>query len=219
MSVTCSVCGTINPEGTQYCEGCGVELDTESAGPSNQAQPTQSPSIPSPEPAEEFLPEHPTAEVASQPVQADDAASVPANDNTEAANDVVREPFEDATAASPTTAAPAPARLIIKRYGNVTNDSIPLQGERMIVGRFDPSTGPVDIDVTGMAGAEHISRRHAEVYADSGVWQVRDLGSTNGVFIKRAGASSYSPRLQEPGELQDGDEVAFGNVVFVFRQG
>jgi len=88
----------------------------------------------------------------------------------------------------------------------------------MVVGRFDPSTGPVDIDVTGLPGAEHISRRHAEIYAESGTWKVRDLGSTNGVFIKRAGEEGYSPRLQEPSELKGGDEIAFGNVVFVFEQ-
>jgi pSer/pThr/pTyr-binding forkhead associated (FHA) protein len=88
----------------------------------------------------------------------------------------------------------------------------------MVVGRFDPSTGPVDIDVTGMPGAEHVSRRHAEIYAEAGAWRVRDLGSTNGVFMKRVGESGYSPRLQEPGDLKDGDEIAFGNVVFVFRQ-
>jgi len=61
---------------------------------------------------------------------------------------------------------------------------IPLQGPRLVVGRFDASTGPVEIDLTGVPGAENISRRHAELYFEGGAWKVRDLGSTNGVFVK-----------------------------------
>jgi len=95
---------------------------------------------------------------------------------------------------------------------------IPLQGPRLVVGRFDASTGPVEIDLTGVPGAENISRRHAELFFD-GVWKVRDLGSTNGVFIKRAGQEAYSPRLVEPTEIKDGDELAFGNVILVFQEG
>lgn len=131
-------------------------------------------------------------------------------------------PPETEVTPTPTPAAgsaPGPAFLLIKRHGAVSDERIPLEGTRLTVGRFDPSTGPVDIDVTGLPGAEHISRRHAELYAEAGVWNVRDLGSTNGVFLKPEGEASFSPRLQTPAELSDGDEIAFGNVVFVFRQG
>lgn len=112
----------------------------------------------------------------------------------------------------------APAKLFAKRHGAPSGDPVPLFGGRLVVGRFDPSSGPVDIDAAEFGGAEHISRHHAELFTESGVWKVRDLGSTNGVFLKRAGEEGYGPRLQEPAELHDGDEVAFGNVVFVFRQ-
>jgi pSer/pThr/pTyr-binding forkhead associated (FHA) protein len=121
----------------------------------------------------------------------------------------------------PTTPAPAafrPGQLIFKRFGALTTEAIPLQGPRLVVGRFDASTGPVEIDLTGVAGAENISRRHAELFFDGG-WKVRDLGSTNGVFIKRATEDAYSPRLVEPTEVKDGDELAFGNVILVFKEG
>lgn len=121
-----------------------------------------------------------------------------------------------APAPQPEPAAPG-AKLFVKRYGAVSGEGIPLAADRLVIGRFDPSAGPVDLDVTGMPGAEHVSRRHAEVYAQAGLWFVRDLGSTNGLFLRRAGESGFSPRLQEPAELHDGDEVAVGNLVLVFR--
>jgi pSer/pThr/pTyr-binding forkhead associated (FHA) protein len=104
------------------------------------------------------------------------------------------------------------------RYGAPTGQEIPLQGQRLLVGRFDPETGPVDIDLSEMAEAGHISRQHGELYRDdSGAWVVRDLGSTNGVFVKGGGAAGFGPRITAPRPLVDGDEVAFGNARFVFK--
>lgn len=117
------------------------------------------------------------------------------------------------------TSAPAgEAKLGIKKFGAPTGDFIPLQGGRMVVGRFDASSGPVDIDLSGLGGQEHISRRHAELYRENGVWHVRDLGSTNGVYLKHRAESAFSPRLQEPAALADGDEIAFGNLMMTFHQ-
>lgn len=183
--IVCKVCGTENPDGTQYCESCGVEL------------------TPAPEPV-----------VTETPAPAE---SQTATETTPAA------PAPLPTTPEPTPAPPPvpvfrPARLVFKRFGALTNESIPLQGPRLVVGRFDASTGPVEIDLTGVPGAENISRRHAELLFE-GVWKVRDLGSTNGVFIKRAGEEAYSPRIVEPTELRDGDEIAFGNVILVFQEG
>ena len=48
---------------------------------------------------------------------------------------------------------------------------------------------------------------------------VRDLGSTNGVFVKSGDAGSFGPRITAPRALSDGDEIAFGNVRFVFKTG
>lgn len=253
MSITCQVCGTINPDDAEFCEGCGVELSTspEPAPPADaEAKPPEPPSpaasqVPSPStepPATDPAPSpttdtspgtspEPATETATEPAteptvgidkpelgepqlpEETSAASVP--DGTSEGDG---ERLEPPPSTPDTTPASRPAKLHIKRYGAVTDDTIPLQSERLVVGRFDPSTGPVDIDVSGMSGAEHISRRHAELVFEDGRWKVRDLGSTNGVFVKRAQESGYSPRIQEPTPLADGDEIAFGNVVFVFRQ-
>jgi pSer/pThr/pTyr-binding forkhead associated (FHA) protein len=89
----------------------------------------------------------------------------------------------------------------------------------LVVGRFDASSGPVEVDLTGIPGAENISRRHAELTFEGNVWKVRDLGSTNGVFVKAAGQEAYSPRVVEPTAVKDGDELAFGNITMVFKEG
>jgi pSer/pThr/pTyr-binding forkhead associated (FHA) protein len=106
----------------------------------------------------------------------------------------------------------------MKRMGALTDEEIPLLAERLLVGRFDPETGPVDVDLSSAPGAEHISRQHAELYRDTdGRWLVRDLGSTNGVFVRSSSDAAFGPRITEPRPLTNGDELAFGNTRFVFR--
>jgi len=109
-------------------------------------------------------------------------------------------------------------RLVVKRFGAVTGDEIPLLADRLLVGRFDPETGPVDVDLSSAPEAEHVSRQHGELYREpDGQWFVRDVGSTNGVFVKGTGTTAFGPRITAPRALTSGDEVAFGNARFVFR--
>ena len=102
------------------------------------------------------------------------------------------------------------------RFGAPTGDEIPLFGERLTIGRFDPETGPVDVDLSELDTGGHVSRQHGELYREGDGWMVRDLGSTNGIFVKGSGAP-FGPRITAPRALADGDEVAFGNVRFVFK--
>ncbi len=250
MTINCQVCGTANPDGTTYCEGCGVELTasavpaeavtteavTTEAAPAVPAAPEAAPVAQAEAPAarEPLTPPDslgtagtaspiiiasadaaPMAAVAESAPAAESPEAVPATSTPEAAPVAAAIPPAAPAAAAPSTGA---ASLGIKKFGAPSGESIPLQGERLVVGRFDASSGPVDIDLSGLGGQEHISRRHAELYREGGVWHVRDLGSTNGVYVKRKGESAFSPRLQEPAALSDGDEVAFGNLMFTFQQ-
>jgi pSer/pThr/pTyr-binding forkhead associated (FHA) protein len=127
-------------------------------------------------------------------------------------------PAAPAAPAARPASSQAQAKLLAVRYGAPTGDEIPLFGQRLVVGRFDPETGPVDIDLSEAAESGHISRQHGELYREAdGPWKVRDLGSTNGVFVKGDGEASFGPRISAPRELKDGDEVAFGNARFIFR--
>lgn len=154
------------------------------------------------------------AQVTPAPAGASTPEAAPAVPAVDPGASAASAPAPEAAGAAKT----GPAKLGVKKYGTATGDFIPLQGERLTVGRFDPSSGPVDIDLTALGSPEHISRRHAELYKEGERWFVRDLGSTNGVFVKRAGQGSFSPRLQQPEALSDGDEVAFGNVMLGFHQ-
>ncbi len=196
---TCAICGKENPAGVEYCEDCGAAL-----------APTATPAV--------------AAE--SPPVPAGDSAEMPASEPPFTPQDesaTVPAPVEvPASAPAGTTAPPSTPivnpRLAPKRYGAVSTDEIPLQGDRLVVGRFDPETGPVDIDLSGTPEADQLSRHHAELYREAdGEWYVQDLGSTNGVFVKRPGSSTFGPRLTTPTALMPGDEVAFGNARFVFK--
>lgn len=86
-----------------------------------------------------------------------------------------------------------------------------------IIGRFDPDTGPVEIDLDGFPGEDTISRNHAEIYQEGGHWKIKDLGSTNGVFIKRAGQTRFGARITLPETLMPGDEIAIAKIRFLFQ--
>uniref|UniRef100_UPI002869C11F FHA domain-containing protein n=1 Tax=Deinococcus sp. TaxID=47478 RepID=UPI002869C11F len=208
MTITCTVCGTVNPEGTTYCEGCGVELTAQqAAAPTPEAVSAPGTPIETPahvdgdltDPATASVPESPAVQMPDSPELAAGVPDMPITDAPEAGAPASL-PVDDtpsapaaavendpapvaaavpvATTSDPTTApSDAPAKLGIKKYGAPTGEFIPLHGEHLVVGRFDASSGPVDIDLTGMGGQEHISRRHAELYREGGAWMVRDLGS------------------------------------------
>jgi len=148
-------------------------------------------------------------EIEAQPEEAP-AASEPAPVASQA-------PAEAPAAPSPPQPAVG-ARLLVKRGGRLTGEEFPL-GDRVVVGRFDVETGPVDLDLSTLPEAPYLSRRHAEIYQDtSGQWFVKDLGSSNGTYLWTSG-SGQPQKLppDQPTTINDGDEIAFGNARFVFR--
>lgn len=105
------------------------------------------------------------------------------------------------------------ATLTLKRDGVETADVFTLCPPA-IVGRFDPSVGPVDVDLGSLPEAAYVSRRHARITYEDGQWRIEDLGSSNGTFIKR---DDYE--RVDSAELTHEAELALGNARFVFRTG
>ncbi len=193
--VACAICGKENPAGVEYCEDCGAALPGSAGATSVPAE------------ADPFGREQEAGggepSVASAPAPGDSATASSAS------------PVPAGDSAAPALINP---RLAWKRYGAITAEEIPLQGDHLVVGRFDPETGPVDIDLSAAPEAGQLSRHHAELYREaSGAWYVKDLGSTNGVFVKRPDSSTFGPRVTTPTVLSPGDEVAFGNARFIFK--
>ena len=241
--IKCQICQHENPEGAEYCEDCGASLAA-SAAPQGTPAAQMTPPVVAATPDSQTVPagivagdEAPAAgsEAAAAPTGSGSAApegaapeAAPLDATTPDATLVEPAPTGDATAsatpASTTATAPAGAttgqnpRLIARRHGAASGEEYPLLGDRLVVGRFDAETGPVDIDLSGTPEAPQLSRHHAEIYREAdGRWYVKDLGSTNGVWVKGAGSSTFGPRLTAPQALTSGDEVAFGNARFIFR--
>lgn len=130
-------------------------------------------------------------------------------------------PRQQAAVPTPTPAAPAPtgaARLLVMRAGTFTGEEFAIGG-RVLIGRFDEETGPVDVDLSHLPEAGYISRNHAEIYQDAtGQWFIKDLESRNGTFIRPAGSEKFQRiHPNQPTPIKDGDELAFDNARFVFR--
>jgi FHA domain len=124
-----------------------------------------------------------------------------------------------APAASPAQAATAVARLTLRRGGALSQETFSLGSGPSIIGRFDPETGPVDVDLGPLPEAIYVSRHHAEIRCDaSGQWFVKDLGSGNGTFVCAAGERQFKKNSGEQ-PIKDGDEIALGNARFEFRVG
>ena len=103
-------------------------------------------------------------------------------------------------------------KLVYKKNGQITNQEFQIPEGSVILGRFDPSTGPVDIDLSGLEGSSYISRKHAELYKDATTnsWYVKDLSSSNGTYLNRTKLEANKPE-----EIKKGDELSFGNMKFV----
>jgi pSer/pThr/pTyr-binding forkhead associated (FHA) protein len=107
------------------------------------------------------------------------------------------------------------ARLVLRRGGSDTDIEFPFTLPA-IVGRFDPTVGPIDVDLGALTPeGGYVSRRHARIYlGDDGEARIQDLGSSNGTFVLR----DDFVRIEDEA-VHDGEEIAFGNARFSFRLG
>jgi pSer/pThr/pTyr-binding forkhead associated (FHA) protein len=103
------------------------------------------------------------------------------------------------------------AKIVVKRAGVETEETFTFVSPA-VIGRFDPSVGPIDIDLGNLPEGSYVSRKHAKLTCEDGIWRITDLGSSNGTYILRGDFE----RVEE-GELVDGTEFSLGNARFVFR--
>lgn len=105
------------------------------------------------------------------------------------------------------------ARLIVVRAGMPTDETF-VFASPAVIGRFDPSVGPIDIDLGSTPEGAYVSRKHAKITCEDNVWSIEDLGSSNGTYVKSADFEKV-----EKATIEDGTEIALGNARFVFRLG
>ncbi len=78
-----------------------------------------------------------------------------------------------------------------------------IPGKGVIVGRGKDC----DISINHM----FLSTEHFQVWCDQGEWYIGDMGSKNGTFLNGS-------RVRKVKQLNDGDEIAFGELKVVFEE-
>jgi len=112
---------------------------------------------------------------------------------------------------APAEAPSSFAKIVVKRQGAETDIEFPVSAPA-IIGRFDPSIGPIDVDLSELPESQYVSRKHAKIDRADDVWTITDLGSSNGTFLLRNDFERV-----ETAEISDGQEFALGNARFVFH--
>jgi pSer/pThr/pTyr-binding forkhead associated (FHA) protein len=208
--VQCPTCGSEVSEQATFCPDCGTDLKPAGAPPAPApAGGAETPAATAP--AEEAAappPAEPELGIEEEPANAPAAATAPAAPTAS-------EP--PASTGESGAATAVGARLILKRSGAATNEVFPIGGH-VTLGRFDAETGPVDVDLGNLPEATYVSRQHAEMIPDaSGTWKIKDLGSRNGVFVRKQGGTFQRVTGEET--VNSGDEIALGNARFELRIG
>lgn len=119
---------------------------------------------------------------------------------TGAAGELAEEPAE-AEAEEPAAEEAAPAGTLVSKDGGVR---LSIRNGTNSIGRREGN----DIVVPD----PYCSGSHAQMIAEDGAFTLADLGSTNGTFVNGVQLDANSPK-----ELQIGDEITFGQMVFTIE--
>jgi pSer/pThr/pTyr-binding forkhead associated (FHA) protein len=99
-----------------------------------------------------------------------------------------------------------------------TNTKLELPSHLSVIHLGKPNERiPPDLDVSGFPDSDVVSRVHADIRIEAGIYYIEDSGSANGTYI------NHSPL--QPGDrhrLRSGDRIALGKgdkVTFLFQMG
>lgn len=195
MTLICPLCSAKNSDDVSFCVSCGTELDPNNIAP-----------------------------VSSQTPQFNQQVSVVENEenialnahNNLPENQEVSEEINNKEQSSQSKEMIPYAKLILKSPTNQPQE-FPIEEGFALIGKFDPDVDLVDIDLNKLDQDGYISRNHAEIFYENGVWQVKDLNSENGVFVRHQGDRRYT-KITKPEILNYGDLIAFANLKFQFDQ-
>jgi len=220
QGLTCPACQAPIVPGEAFCANCGASLAEPPLPPEPvpeaSAEALPSPLVPEPvvPPPVEAPPPVTKCPVCNAEVEPDDTFCSSCGASLTAAPAPVPEPAVPAPAeATPLPSAPAGVgpRLVVVASGA----EIPLPAKaEILLGREDPISGIFpDVDMTPHGGDEGgISRRHARMIVDKGMYFVEDLDSTNYTFVNKQKLVPKTPQV-----VSDGDEIRLGRVNLIFK--
>ncbi|MEB3224765.1 MAG: FHA domain-containing protein [Synechococcus sp.] len=232
---TCPQCGATVQSNAAFCGQCGFNLQQVAAMPESELPPTVIPNPPGapvpPTPPTapgsdldfEFpdIPEPELPDLPDFPDFSETPVSPPADpfdlefEEPEAAPDPT--PISSPTpAASPTVQATQIQVQTASLLHVQTNVALEIPSHLGIIHIGKPNnTVPPDIDVSGFPNSEVVSRVHADLRQEAGIYYLEDTGSANGTYINHAPLSVGNRH-----RLRAGDRIGLGKgdkVTFIFQ--
>ncbi len=209
MTVQCSL-GHENPDGSAFCDECGEPLS--GASPvAVSAAPQPAPSVASAPVGSEVCPSCGSLNPAGESFCSNCGAMLGATAAASVAPDVT---------ASPVAAAPvmssAPSALSARLIVEADNQEFDLSGkDNVAIGREDAVSNIFpDVDLTPHGGEEGgVSRMHARIFVENGLYMIEDENSTNFTFLNRQKLTAKTPMA-----LHDDDEIKLGRVLLRFKE-
>jgi hypothetical protein len=191
--IRCQSCGTDNLDGSQYCDECGIKLQSV-----DDPHRTDLPNL-RPHTAETPIYRSGSGHVTSVGIP----PLIVENGDESKSSGIIPAP----------TVKPMRATLTIERGDNAGTEFAVTQDESNI-GRWDADNGIFpDVDLDSHDQEAKVSRRHARIIQKDGKFFIEDLGSTNGTYVNRG-------RRLLPGSPQilvDGDEIIVGKTFLRFH--
>ena len=209
MTVRCSL-GHENPDGSAFCDECGEPLSG-AAPVAVAAAPQPAPSVASAPVGSEVCPSCGSLNPAGESFCSNCGAML----GTTAAANVAPAVTEQPVAAAP-VAPSAPATLNARLIVEADNQEFDLSGkDNVIIGREDAVSNIFpDVDLTPHGGEEGgVSRMHARIFVDNGLYMIEDENSTNFTFLNRQKLTAKTPMA-----LHDNDEIKLGRVLLRFKE-
>jgi len=206
---TCSTCGASVQADASFCGQCGTSLRAASAPPPAPDLPP--PVLPDLVALDPLVPPDPVP-IGGEPLMAADPVVPVPVVPVPVAPPPVAEPMLEPSASNRTQLQQERARLLHVQ----TNATIELPGNLAVIHIGKPNDRiPPDIDVSGFPDSEIVSRIHADIRVEGGIYYIEDVGSSNGTYINNAPLSMGNRH-----RLRAGDRIALGKgdrVTFLFQ--
>ncbi len=205
--IVCSNCNHLNPDGATQCEACFTPLPIADSCP-NCGAPVQLEATfcgqcgfnlkSSVVPRLEDIPEVPPPEAAFVSV-------IPKFDPN---SEVVTGPV--VSHGQTQLQSQAPCLLHVQTGTRIELPNLPV----VHIGKANQQVPP-DIDVSGFPESEIVSRIHADIRSEAGVYYIEDMGSSNGTYV------NHTPLpMGNRHRLRSGDRISLGKgdkITFIFQ--
>ena len=209
MTVRCSL-GHENPDGSAFCDECGEPLSG-AAPVAVAAAPQPAESIASAPAGSEVCPSCGSLNPAGESFCSNCGAMLGTAADASVAPVVAAQPV----AAAPVMSS-APAALSARLIVEADNQEFDLSGkDNVMIGREDAVSNIFpDVDLTPHGGEEGgVSRLHARIFVENGLYMLEDENSTNFTFLNRQKLTAKTPMA-----LHDNDEIKLGRVLLRFKE-